>query len=117
MSRSLLLVDTMANGTFIDYTPNYRAMIHKDWASTCTLVNGGSYSGDLTQDVMCLDDDEDICIENFSFYHITGNTNLKVSKIDYKGVIPFNKYGSVLYPNQRLVNILDYEDIFSNSTM
>ena len=39
------------------------------------------------------------------------------AKIRQQGVVPFNKFETLKYPNHRLVNLLDYEDILYNSTL
>jgi hypothetical protein len=119
--RTLLLIDTLANGTVIEYNAeeSHRATIHDNWKQNVTLGNGGYLTGRVVTDGVCLDDDEDICIENFTFLNSKEetHTNMPEYSIDFTGVIPFNRYDFKKNANSRLVPMLDYEDIFTNSTM
>jgi len=119
MSRRLLLVDTLANGTCISYDPTMskRSTINTRWTQTVSMEQEGSFFGRMVQDDLCLDDDQDICIEHFNFFNTIEEQQLEKYSIDYDGVIPFNRYGMPITPNDRLVNVLDFEDILSNGTM
>ena len=83
------------------------------------MENEASYYGNLVEDDLCLDDDADICVQNFSFYCATQSQNVKIDErnIKYDGVIPLNRNGMPELANQRLVNLLQFEDILSNSTL
>ena len=119
--RKLLLLDSLANATAITYDASIsrRSKIHTKQIDTIFMENNSSYVGNLVEDDLCLDDDEDICVQNFSFYEVTDAKNIQIGKDDlrYNGVIPFNRHGMPYLSNQRIVNLLDYEDILSNSTI
>ena len=89
--------------------------------------------GQLISDHFCLDDDEDICMERFQFYEVHdfdggyGGDRYKAAEdshpifsqgsFKYDGVIPFNNYNTKNHPNQRIVNMLDFEDVLFNYTV
>ena len=115
----MLLVDTMANATAIDYVAenSHKEVIHNDMQETVALSQGGYYKGRLVTDSICLDDDEDICIQHFTFWNILNSTMVPQGKVKCKGVIPFNMFKHDSDPNEQMISVLDYEDIFSNSSM
>jgi hypothetical protein len=83
------------------------------------MMNGGVYTGYEVEDSICLDDDEDICIQKLTFYEITDSQNITddPERLFHNGVIPWNRYGIPDRANQRLINILDYEDILYSYTI
>lgn len=117
-----LLVDFEANGTVINYDPfkSNTALIHTDDKENITLYDNTTYEGYLVEDNLCLDSDEDICVERYQFFDVEDKINFTSDpniKIVPDGVIPLNQFDSLRYPNRRLVNLLEYEDILFNSTL
>jgi len=68
--KKLLLLDSLANSTAIMYDPSIsrRSKVHLKQLGTIEMENNSSYSGNKVEDDLCLDDDEDICVQNFSFF-------------------------------------------------
>ena len=111
----------MANATFIDYDPfgSKKALAHPKNKGSVKMMNGGIYTGYQVEDTFCLDDEEDVCIQKFSFYEITDSENIKEDpqRLFHQGVIPFNRYGYPDRENDRIISMLNYEDILYNYTV
>ena len=114
----------MANGTAIEYDQldSESVVLHSNYTNNVNVSDNSTYSGYLVEDNLCLDDEDEVCVERYSFYQVEEYVNnsgpvRQNSNTRQEGVIPFNKYGSIKYPNQRIVNLLDYEDILFNSTL
>ena len=79
---------------------------------TITMENKAKYVGKRVMDTLCLDDNDEICVMHFGFYDVMSSTAINNKRQD--GVINFNQYG---FNPDKLVQFLDDEEIFSNSTI
>lgn len=70
LEKRFLLIDTLANGTAIEYSAlnSKRATVHDEWVETISTSRVGNFKTRAVDDLFCLDDDEDICVENFTFF-------------------------------------------------
>ena len=82
------------------------------------MPDGYAYGYDAT-DQICLDSNEDICLEGFDFLRADTVTYPKVRDMKMDGVIPFNRYGasSLQLKGRRLIFDLLEEDVIFNATM
>lgn len=64
-----------------------------------TVVHAfGSFEGNYTEDNICLEQEENTCVDYFTFVEVDW-TNFKIdSGVKMGGVIPFNRYG---FPENR----------------
>lgn len=91
-----MLIDTQANGTAIAYdSPNSRrSIVHRDKQGMVEMPDGKAEGYEAT-DQICLDEDENICLEDFDFLWASKSFEYpKVTDIRVGGVIPFNRYGA-----------------------
>ena len=79
---------------------------------TITMENKAKYVGKRVMDTLCLYDNDEICVMHFGFYDVMSSTAINNKRQD--GVINFNQYG---FNPDKLVQFLDDEEIFSNSTI
>lgn len=72
-----LLVDFEANGTVIDYEPfkSNSALIHTNDRENVSLFDNTTYEGYLVEDDLCLDSEEDICVERYQFFDLEEKIN------------------------------------------
>ena len=70
----------------------------------------GSIEGAKLTDQICLDINEDTCLEDFDFIMAEEINYPKVKDTDMAGVISFNQYGTKSDPSLRLVYDLFLED-------
>ena len=70
LEKRFLLIYTLANGTAIEYSAlnSKRATVHDEWVETISTSRVGNFKTRAVDDLFCLDDDEDICVENFTFF-------------------------------------------------
>ena len=70
MERSLLLIDTQANGTAIMYTGQDSGLFNDTNDSIKVELLDGIIEGRDVTDQICLDENEDVCIDDFYFINV-----------------------------------------------
>jgi len=120
MKSSLMLIDTQANGTAIQYegskSESFIEIEQEEKEVRVELLDGFIMGKNVT-DQICLDKNEDICIDQFTFTMATDIEYPKVITIETGGVIPFNNYKMTDSPNMRLVTALNTVSEFSHKTL
>lgn len=112
-----MLVDTLANGTAINYdcdhTNSSDSIVHNDQPGVVNFTYG-SYQGNYAEDGVCMEYEEDTCIEEFPFLEIENKT---ATDFEVDGVLSFNRYGLSDNSNRQLVKSFLNEVVFWNPTV
>ena len=101
-----MLIDTQANGTAIKYNGHQSETLKDLKEEVKVELLDGFIEGKNVTDSICLDDREDICIDDFTFVMATEIEYPKVKTTKMAGVIPFNLYMKTDNPTMRLVNAM-----------
>ena len=98
LERRVLLIDTLANGTAIDYnsTNSKESVVHFDQPDTVSHAFG-TFEGNYTEDTICMEHSQDTCVSGFPFMNVDWKDYKIDSGVNMGGVIPFNRFG---FPDQ-----------------
>ena len=116
MEERKLVLDTMSNGTVIDYNYNNSSRLIETQTDEDTVsYYHGRYEGLYGEDQICLDYSEDTCLNRFSFLIPQWSIFKKEEhRTKINGVFGINRFGM---PDKQLVQQLYDVGVFWSSTL